>query len=104
MKNNIQLTILIPSIPERFKKATALYNKMLKLSEGMDVEILMLTDNRIITIGEKQNHLLSMANGKYFIILHDDDEIISLKEIYEATKQDVDVITYKARCLNADGS
>lgn len=102
--NNIRLTILIPSIPERFSKATALYNRMVELSQGMDVEIIMLTDNRILTIGEKQNRLLQMVNGKYFTIIHDDDELTDLKDIYEATKQDVDVITFKARCLNADGS
>lgn len=103
-KNNIRLTILIPSIPERFAKATALYNRMLELSNGMDVEIVMLTDNRILSIGAKQNHLLQMVNGKYFTIIHDDDEITDLKDIYEATIKDVDVITYKARCFNSDGS
>lgn len=104
MKNNIRLSILIPSIPSRFEKANALYQKLLEMSEGLDVEIIMLTDNKIMTIGEKCNHLINSCHGKYFCFCHDDDELISIKEIYEATALDVDVIDFKAECTNPDGS
>lgn len=103
-QNNIQLSILIPSIPSRFHKANALYQKLLDMSEGLDVEIIMLTDNKVMTIGEKCNRLLNSCHGKYFCFIHDDDELISVKEIYEATFLDVDVIDFKAECKNADGS
>jgi len=104
MKNNIQLSILIPSIPTRFDKATSLYNNLLNMVGDKQIEILMLTDNKVITIGEKQNRLMQMANGKYFCFIHDDDSLTSLDEIYESTFQDVDIICFKARCLNSDGS
>lgn len=100
-KNNILLSILIPSIPSRFDKATQLYNS---LGDNPQVEIVMLTDNKILTIGEKCNHLLSCIHGKYFIVLHDDDQLLSLTEILEACQQDVDVIDFKAECNNIDGS
>lgn len=98
------LSILIPSIPSRLYKAASLYNKIIEQTDGMNVQILMLTDNRLMSIGEKCNHLLSMVEGKYMILHHDDDEITDWKEIYAATKKDVDVITYNAECKNADGS
>lgn len=104
MKNNIRLSILIPSIPSRFEKANTLYQKLLEMSEGMDIEIIMLTDNKVMSIGEKCNHLKNSCRGKFFCFIHDDDELISIKEIYDATVLDVDVIDFKAECKNADGS
>jgi len=100
----IQLSILIPSIPSRFEKSVSLYNRFMEMSEGMEIEIILLCDNKIISIGEKQNHLKNCVNGKYFCFIHDDDELLSLKEIYEATFLDVDVIDFKAQCFNDDGS
>lgn len=101
-----QLSILIPSIPSRFKKAQKLYDFLLdKIFAFRDeVEIIMLTDNKKMSIGQKQNYLKSMVTGKYFCFLHDDDELVSLWEIYEATKKNVDVITFDALCFNDDGS
>lgn len=101
---NIQLSILIPSIPSRFDKANALYQNLLTMAEGLEVEIIMLTDNKVMTIGEKCNHLKNSCRGKYFCFIHDDDELVSVKEIYEATFLDVDVIDFKAECTNPDGS
>jgi hypothetical protein len=34
-----------------------------------------------------------MSNGKYFMFVDDDDTLLNVDEIYEATLQDVDVIT-----------
>lgn len=99
-----RLSILIPSIPSRLYKAASLYNRIVEQTEGMDVQILMLTDNKLMTIGEKCNYLLSMVTGKYFIMLHDDDELTDIAAIYAATEKDVDVITYNAECKNNDGS
>lgn len=100
----MQLSILIPSIPSRFSKAQALYLRLLEMSEGKDIEILMLTDNKKRSIGAKCNDLKSAAKGKYFCFIHDDDELISLDKIYLATFQNVDVIDFKAECSNSDGS
>lgn len=106
INKNIQLSILIPSIPSRFDKANALYKKLLEMSEDMDVEILMLCDNRLMSIGEKSEYLKNMSCGKYFCFIHDDDELLSVKEIYDAALlgAEVDVISFKAECTNPDGS
>lgn len=100
----IQLSILIPSIPSRFQKAQSLYLRLMEMSEGKNIEILMVTDNKQMSIGRKCNILKSAAQGKYFCFIHDDDELVSLEQIYLATFQDVDVIDFKAECQNEDGS
>lgn len=102
--NQPRLSILIPSIPSRWEMARKLYGSLLTMSEGKDIEIIMLTDNKIMSIGEKHNQLKAMAHGKYFCFLHDDDELMDLSAIYEATALEVDVIDFKARCRNEDGS
>lgn len=99
-----QLSILIPSIPSRFNKVIALYNHIESLTEGMNVEILILTDNKRRSIGEKHNSLKNICNGKYFMFIHDDDSLVEIKDVYQATFEDVDVITFKQNCLNTDGS
>lgn len=100
----IQLSILIPSIPSRLQQAVALYGKLLEMVGGRNIEVLMLTDNKHRTIGAKREALKSLAQGKYFMFCDDDDEFISLDDIYEATFRDADVIDFKAECLNMDGS
>lgn len=100
----MRLSILIPSIPSRFDKAQKLYRGIMDMSEGMDIEVLLLVDNKKRTIGEKREALKNISQGKYFMFVDDDDSLLSVKEIYEATGQDVDVITFKQRCFNNDGS
>lgn len=103
-KSEIRLSILIPSIPQRFDKAIKLYNHLSELAADKHIEILLLTDNKHRSIGAKREALKNLAQGKYFMFCDDDDEFLSLEEIYEATFQDVDVIDFKAECTNADGS
>lgn len=98
------MSILIPSIPSRFEKSQKLYKMLLDKAEGKEIEIIMLVDNKVMSIGEKQNKLKDCAHGKYFCFIHDDDKLVNLHDIYEATSLDVDVITFNAVCSNTDGS
>lgn len=98
----IQLSILIPSIPSRFGRAKALYEKLLSMVGDKSIEILMLTDNKKRTIGEKRDALKNSSLGKYFMFVDDDDDLIELEDLYNATFEDVDVITFKQLCLNED--
>src|SRR5688500_8886247 len=98
------LSILICSIPSRFDKARALYEHILSLVGDKNIEVLMLMDNKKRTIGEKREAIKNISNGKYFMFVDDDDSLYSVDEIYEATEQDVHVITFKSKCLNSDGS
>jgi hypothetical protein len=100
----MRLSILIPSIPSRFDMALALYSHLLAICEEKEIEILMLTDNKKRTIGEKREALKNISKGKYFMFVDDDDSLYSVEEIYEATEKDVDVITFQSRCRNNSGS
>lgn len=94
----MQLSILIPAIPERWAIGQRLFTKLLKMCEGKDIEILYFMDNKKRTCGEKMNSLMNISNGKYFMFCHDDDDILRIDEVYQATFQDVDVITFKQLC------
>ena len=100
----MQLSILIPSIPSRWERAQNLYTKISKMCEGKDIEILLFLDNKKRTVGAKRDALVQMSRGKYFMFVDDDDDIMSVDEIYQATFQDVDVITFKQLCLNQNKS
>jgi len=98
-----QLSILIPSIPSRFDLAKQRYMKYMGMVRDKNIEILLYMDNKKRSIGYKREGLKNLSQGKYFMICDDDDELLSIDEIYEATFQDVDVITFKQNCLNTDG-
>ena len=94
----MQLSILIPAIPERWAIGQRLFTKLLKMCEGKVIEILYFMDNKKRTCGEKMESLKNISNGKYFMFCHDDDDILRIDEVYQATFQDVDVITFKQLC------
>lgn len=100
----MRLSILIPSIPSRFERSLKLYNDISEMCQDKDIEILMLTDNKKRTIGEKREALKNISNGKYFMFVDDDDSLLNVDKIYEATEQNVDVITFRQRSFNDDGS
>lgn len=97
------LSILICSIPSRFQTVMELYAEINALVEDRDIEILILSDNKKRSIGAKREAIKNISNGKYFLYVDDDDSLYSVKEIYEACKNDVDVITYKIKCRNSSG-
>lgn len=80
-----KLSILIPTLVERadmFERLTnALYAQVDALPDPKDqghvtqVEILILVDNREISIGMKRNKLLQMAKGDYTVFVDDDDRV-----------------------------
>jgi hypothetical protein len=53
---NPLLSILIPTVPERFDQANALFEKISEQNPGR-AEILMMSDNRARSIGLKRNSL-----------------------------------------------
>jgi hypothetical protein len=98
------LSILICSIPSRFEKARALYEHILAMVGDKNIEVLLFMDNKKRTIGEKREGIASLANGMYVMFVDDDDSLYSIDEVYEASKGRYDVITFKSKCLNSDGS
>lgn len=91
------LSILIPSIPERLLEANRLIEKITGLnSNNIPIEILLLCDNGIMSIGEKRGRLLRMAIGKYVAFCDDDDDYTPNLEllISACSARGEDIITF----------
>lgn len=74
-EGEILLTICIPSLPERITFLSQLYDQIVPQTTGKPVEILAITDNRTMSIGQKRQRLNEMAKGKYVVHVDDDDTI-----------------------------
>ncbi len=95
----LKLSILIPTIPERSKALQKLLKKLQsQLRDRSDVEILCLLDNRSLEIAEKRNALLDLARATHVAFLDDDDDVSDdyVSQILGAIHQAplVDVITF----------
>ncbi len=99
-----RLSILIPSIPSRHDMSMSLFRRVQEALPFKDVEIIMLLDNKIKSIGEKRENLVQASTGQYFMFLDDDDDFEHIQDVYHATFENVDVITFKSLCKNNDGS
>ena len=73
--DNIDLSILILSIPSRFDKLNNLLQILDSQITNDRVEVLTLVDNKSFHIYEKRNELLDMSRGKYTCFLDDDDSV-----------------------------
>lgn len=108
MKNNIKLTIGIPSLPDRTSKfLDPLYTKLLtQVGDAKDIEIITIMDNRVMTVGRKRSLLFHIAQGKYTCIIDDDDDVtddfIQTMRSVITNELDVDVICYN-QDANIDG-
>jgi glycosyltransferase involved in cell wall biosynthesis len=85
----VLLSILIPSVPERFIQLQSIYNTLLNQSKGKSVEILVLLENKKRTTGAKRNALIEQAQGQYIVFVDDDDELEPnyISEIYSSIEQ-----------------
>ena len=93
----MKLSILTPSIPERFQQVNRLRKKIEKQIGNLDVEHLILIDNKKRTIGEKRQALVNSANGVFVSFVDDDDDVSDdyVKSIYAAALGEPDVITFR---------
>lgn len=96
----MKLSILIPTVKGReshLQSLTADLNRQIaETNATSEVEIVVLSDNKEMTIGDKRTKLYSMAKGKYSVQLDDDDSVhpnyVSL--VLNATSKDTDCIGY----------
>lgn len=100
-KKDTILSVLIPSLKERNELLNILYETLKKqiIECEQNVEIIVLIDNREISIGAKRNHLMEMAKGEY-VCYFDDDDMPSanyINFILKALKSKPDVV-----CFNGD--
>lgn len=90
------LSILIPTLTERIVYLDRLLkqiNKQIQLINAKDkVEILINSDSREKTTGQKRNELLQQAKGDYVWFIDDDDELYpgAINAVLEAAKKKPD--------------
>lgn len=73
-----KLSILICTVPKRSDFLRGLMRELRQQIQGLNAwdDIEILTDDRTnISIGEKRNYLLSIADGEYLAFIDDDDRI-----------------------------
>jgi glycosyltransferase involved in cell wall biosynthesis len=101
----IELSILICSTHTRWRTfGRAIQEQVweqydaLPADDQRRVEILMLTDNKQMTVGDKRNTLVGAAQGRYVAFVDDDDRIEAdyLAALLAATGSGADVITFWA--------
>ena len=94
----MRLSILICTIPERKDKFFKLTEKLTK-QINENVEVLYESDNRVKSVGEKRNSLLSSATGDYVCFIDDDDDISDdyISKILEAIETEPDCVAINLR-------
>lgn len=98
--SDMKLSILVCSVLNR--GTTFLPNILRQLdeqSQGLDnVEVIVLADNKRMTVGAKRNKLLDLATGEYSVFVDDDDRISEdyVRSILEATESGKDAIVFQA--------
>ena len=108
MKNDIILTIGIPSLPDRMQTLLEpLYTRLMaQIGDKKDIEVITIMDNRTMTIGRKRTLLFQVAQGKYTCIIDDDDDVtpdfVETMRGLITNELDVDVICYN-QDANIDG-
>ena len=98
-KKRLKLSILIPSVPSRLYKLEQLMDRLNKQITD-ECELIVYTDNKIISLWSKRNKLLSLANWEYSVMIDDDDEITDdyVSELLKWIESNADVICYKMTC------
>lgn len=90
----MKLSILIPTVPDRLEYLYTLIGRINRQPAHLlnQTEILISSDNRRKSIGQKRNELIASANGEYSIFIDDDDYISDgyLIEIFKGINKVVD--------------
>jgi len=97
------LSILVPSVTSRWdtfarRIQESLYSQfdLLSPTDQRRVEILVLTDNKSITLGTKRNEMVRLASGTYVAFVDDDDRLENdyLAALLAGTSSGADVLTF----------
>lgn len=92
----IKLSILIPTVHEREELLNTLVNSLTAQATGLPVEIIHLSDNKEISIGEKRKQLYNKASGLYSVQVDDDDMLAStyIVDVLDAIDTKPDCVGY----------
>lgn len=97
---DVLFSILIPTVPWRSKKLKELLKQLdPQVARVASVELLVLRDNRIMSIGEKRNKLCSLSHGRYVAFVDDDDMVADdyVTSIVSEISASPDVINFTVR-------
>lgn len=103
MSSTVLLSILVPSVPERTSCLKSLCRQLRPQMEGRPVEMVVLMDDRLVTLGRKRQQLNDMSKGRFIVHVDDDDTVSDdfvetlLAIIQGPEGKRVDVITYICR-------
>lgn len=102
----MRLSILIPTLPERFnylKRLKNILEPQVSKYPGQ-VEIKIHDGGRQFTTGRKRNELISMCSGEYFCQVDDDDlvPVYYVSELMRAIESGPDVVTFNGY-MTTDG-
>ena len=95
------LSILIPTVNGRenqLERLTGSINAQIAdLKAENKVEIIVIKDNKEISIGEKRNRLYAAASGEFAVQIDDDDEVAGnyVYNVLKAARRPVDCIGYQ---------
>lgn len=109
--NEMRFSLLICTIPERQDQFDKLWDYLFRCWSALPVaisnriEVIAITDERRLTIGEKRNLLLEMASGDYVAFLDDDDWLNEMyfMKIWGAILKTPDCIGFMITCVNYPG-
>lgn len=91
----MKLSVLVCSVAER-QGRTPVLDQLWSQAEGKDVEVLVLTDNRQMSIGAKRNALVAASSGDYVVFVDDDDRVADnyIDALLAAATTRRDVLTF----------
>lgn len=101
----VDVSILVCSVLSRHdtflpKIQKQLHDQYTSLSEADQerVEVLILSDNKRMILGDKRNKMLELAQGKYIVFVDDDDRISNdyIQQLLDASKHGTDSIVFRA--------
>lgn len=102
----MMLSILIPTLPERFVYYQRIYSILFPQVNKSNGQVQLVPDNRgrEIPTGRKRNELIQHARGKYVVFVDDDDWVPDyyVEEILKAAQNDSDCITFRG-WMTTDG-
>jgi cellulose synthase/poly-beta-1,6-N-acetylglucosamine synthase-like glycosyltransferase len=100
-----KLSILIPSLEERKPKLEQLKAELASQIGKRNVEVLSLSDNRQMTIGQKRNMLLTQSTGEYVSFVDDDDMVSPdyIEKVLNALTKNPDCSSLTGEIVFSDG-
>ena len=100
-----KLSILIPSLEERKPKLEQLKAELASQMGKRNVEVLSLSDNRQMSIGQKRNMLLTQSTGEYVSFVDDDDMVSPdyIEKVLNALTKNPDCSSLTGEIVFSDG-